>query len=171
MKRLFRTLILVLAIIAILSSCTQVRQIADSVADAAKAKLKQYVEKILDKYKLDVVEIKTAFGKLNDNGGDYQFFVAALVRSKSPELPNLASQALGSAFTESGITGQSGPVVENPNLVHQSITFSHTDYSADGYYVIWGYVADISIDLPELPGLDQLPNLPNLDDITGTLGQ
>ena len=154
MKR--KVLSLVLAAVMVLSLCGcggTAGRISDSVLDAAMAELKNQVKALLEQNKLEVVEIKTAFGRLNDDGSRFQFFIAALVRSNSTAVPQSTADALGRLFTEAGLHPQTSGAFENPHLVHKDITFKQTDFSSGGYYVIWGYAADLSISLPDLSGL------------------
>lgn len=154
MKR--KLLALILAVFMTLSLCgcgETAGQIADSVMDAAMKELKNQVTQLLEKNKLEVVEIKTAFGKLNDEGGKYQFFIAALVKSNSTSVPQSTADAMDKLFSEAGLNEQNGSVLENSHLIHKDITFKHSDFSAGGYYVIWGYAADLSIDLPDFTGI------------------
>ena len=153
MKFIIRTLVLVLIVSLVLSSCGKVGQIADSVIDAAVNELKNQVKQILEENKLNVVEIKTAFGKLNDDGSKYQFFIAALVKSNATGIPNAAAEGMDKIFTEAGLNEQTAPNLENAHLVHKDITFKHTDYTDGEYYVIWGYMGDLTIDLPNFEEL------------------
>ena len=148
MKRKFWAFLLALSLILSLTGCSAVSAIADSVLEAAAAELKNQVKKLLEDNKLEVVEIKTSFGNLNDNGGKYQFFIGALVKSNATGIPNAAAEGMNKIFTEAGINAQTSPSLENDHLVHKSITFKQTDYSEGGYYVIWGYMGDVTIDLP-----------------------
>ena len=153
-KRKLLSLILAAAMALSLCGCGGTAgQIADSVMNAAMTELKNQVQQLLEKNKLEVVEIKTAFGQLNDNGGKYQFFIAALVRSNSTAIPQSTADTMGRMFSEAGLTAQTSPTLENAHLVHKDITFKQTDFSAGNYYVIWGYAADLSIDLPDLSEL------------------
>ena len=154
MKR--KILALVLAAILLLSLCGcggKVGEIAGNVKDAAMNELKNQVKQLLEENKLEVVEMKTAFGQLNDNGGKYQFFIAALVKSNSEGIPQSTADTMGKLFSDAGLTVQTGSQLENVHLVHKGITFSHSDFSEGNYYVIWGYAADLSIDLPDLSSL------------------
>ena len=153
MKFILRTLVLVLIVSLVLSSCGKVGEIADSVIDAAVNELKNQVKQVLAENKLNVVEIKTAFGKLNDDGSKYQFFIAALVKSNATGIPNAAAEGMDKIFTEAGLNEQTAPNLENAHLVHKDITFKHTDYSDGEYYVIWGYMGDLTIDLPNFEEL------------------
>ena len=70
---------LILAAILLLTSltgCEVVSEIAGNVADAAMEELEAQVKETLETYKVEVVEIKTAVGKLNGSSGDIQFFCA-----------------------------------------------------------------------------------------------
>ncbi len=111
--------------------------------------LKNQVARVLEENKLEVVEVKTAFGKISDEGSKYQFFIAALVKANSTAMPQTAADTMNKLFTQAGLTPQTDSTLENPHLDHKSITFNHTDYSAGNYYVIWGYLGDLTIDLPD----------------------
>jgi hypothetical protein len=151
MKRRFLSLFFAVLMTLSLCGCGGTAgEIAGSVADAAMKELKNQVTQLLEKNKLEVVEIKTAFGKLNDDGGKYQLFLAALVKTQSESVAQSAADALNKLFTDAGACVQTGSAVENSHLVHKNITFKHSDFSQDGYYLIWGYVSDLSIDLPNL---------------------
>lgn len=148
MKFLIKTAIFVLVLSLILSSCGRVGQIADSVLDAAAAELKNQVKLVLEENKLQVVEIKTTFGKLNDTGSKYQFFIAALVKSDATGIPGAAAEGMNKIFTEAGLNEQTSQTLVNSHLVHKDITFNHVDFTDGEYYVIWGYMSDLTIDLP-----------------------
>lgn len=154
MKR--KILCLFLAVFMTLSLCAcgdTAGQIADSVMDAAMKELKNQVKQLLEQNKLEVVEIKTAFGKLNDDGSKYQFFIAALVKSNSTNVPQSTADTMNKLFTEAGLTPQSESALSNEHLVHKEISFKQTDFSEGNYYVIWGYARDLTIELPDLSSL------------------
>ncbi len=154
MKRKFFCLFLAVIMTLSLCACGETAgKIADSVMDAAMAELKNQVKSLLEQNKLEVVEIKTAFGKLNDNGGKYQFFIAALVKSNATAVPQSTADAMGKIFSDAGLTAQSESALNNSHLLHKQISFNHTDFSAGNYYVIWGYAADLSVELPDLSQL------------------
>ena len=154
MKRRFFVLFLCAVLALSLWGCSgKAGEIAGSVKDAAMQELKNQVRQLLEENKLEVVEMKTAFGQLNDNGGKYQFFIAALVRSNAEGIPQSSADAMAKLFSDAGLNAQSESALENEHLVHKDITFKHTDFSGGNYYVIWGYAADLSIDLPDLSQL------------------
>ena len=95
MNRKYISLVLALMLVlSLFTGCEAVGQIAGSVADAAIAELETQIRAILEEYKMDVIELKTTAGKLNDGEGDIQFFCAVLV---SP--PPLASRIWASSMT------------------------------------------------------------------------
>ena len=154
MKRRILALILSAVLALSLWGCAgKAGEIAGSVKDAAMKELKSQVQQLLEENKLEVVEMKTAFGQLNDNGGKYQFFIAALVRSNAEGIPQSTADAMAKLFSDAGLTAQSESALKNEHLVHKNITFSHTDFSGGNYYVIWGYAADLTVNLPDLSQL------------------
>lgn len=134
----------------IFAGCNAVGEIAGNVADAAMKELENQVKATLEKNKVNVVELKTAIGKLNDDGSEMQFFCAALVKSDTDTVVNGAAEAMGAVFEKSGVLVQTGSKVESEYLVHKDITFKHSDFSDGTYYVIYVYISDMSIKLPEL---------------------
>ena len=143
-------LALVMAL-SMFSGCSEtVSEIAGNVADAAKAELEKQVKATLEKNKLDVIEMKTVFGKLNDAGSKHQFFCAALIRSNATDIPKAAVDALGKLVTEAGLLEQTGSKVESDLLIHKEIVFKHSDFSEGNYYVIYAYHKDLSANMPTL---------------------
>lgn len=134
-----------LLLCGIFAGCNAVNEIADSVVNAAKAELENQIKGKLEEYKVDAVELKTAFGKLNDEGGKYQFFCAVLVKSDSEALPKAAADALVKLFPSAGLVSQNGSKVENAHLVHKDITYNHSDFSSGNYYTIYVYTS-LSLD-------------------------
>jgi hypothetical protein len=134
----------------IFAGCNAVGEIAGNVADAAMKELENQVKATLEKNKVNVVELKTAIGKLNDEGSEMQFFCAALVKSDTDTVVNGAAEAMGAVFEKSGVLVQTGSKVESEYLVHKDITFKHSDFSDGTYYVIYVYISDMSIKIPEL---------------------
>ena len=154
MKRKFFCLFLAVLMTLSLCACGETAgQIADSVMDAAMTELKNQVKQLLEQNKLEVVEIKTAFGKLNDEGSSYQFFIAALVKSNATAVPQSTADAMNKLFSEAGLNAQSESSLQNQYLVHKEISFKQTDFSEGNYYVIWGYAQDLTVELPDLSSL------------------
>ena len=117
---------------------------------AAQKELEKQVQKVLDEYKVEMVEVKTVFGKLNDEGSKMQLFCATLIKAENESMVKVCADALKGAFDETGIQRQTGSKVENALLIHKEIVFKHSDFSDGTYYVIYGYKKDMGIDLPEL---------------------
>ena len=129
MKRTFFTLILIAVIVFSIRGCGKLGQIFGKVTEAAVKELKNQVQELLEDNMLDVVEVKTAYGKLNDDGSKYQFFFAALVRADSESTPQSTANTIGKLFSDAGFTVQSESALNNEHLIHKSITFKHTDFS------------------------------------------
>lgn len=144
-------LLMLVLVLSCFTGCSEtVGEIAGNVADAAMEELEKQVKSALEKNKVDVIEMKTVFGKLNDEGSKHQFFCAALIRSDATELPEAAAEAVGNLVTEAGLLEQTGSKLESPYLVHKTIEFKHTDYSEGNYYVIYAYHEDLSASMPTL---------------------
>ena len=145
---------LILAAVLLLGicGCAAVGEIAGSVADAAVKELENQLKGQLEKNKVQVIELKTAFGKLNDDGGEMQFFIAALVKTDNTATLEACKNALDAVFEEKGWESQDGSKVENANLVHKEITFKHTDFSEGNYYIVYGYAPSITGGLLEGKG-------------------
>jgi len=142
------TLVLVLGTF---TGCSEtVGEIAGNVADAAMEELEKQVKSALEKNKVDVIEMKTVFGKLNDAGSEHQFFCAALIQSDATDLPQAAADAVGKLVTEAGLVEQTGSELESELLVHKDIVFKHSDFSEGNYYVIYAYHKDLSASMPTL---------------------
>lgn len=149
-RKLVSLILAVLMLCGIFAGCNAVGDIAGNVADAAMKELENQVKATLEKNKVNVVELKTAIGKLNDEGSQMQFFCAALVKSDTDTVVNGTADAMGAVFEKSGVLLQTGSKVESEYLVHKDITFKHSDFSDGTYYVIYVYISDLSIKLPEL---------------------
>ena len=158
MKHRITAFVLIVALCLSLCGCSEVvSDIAGNVADAAMKELEQQIKEAVEEYKVVVVEIKSAVGKLNDESdSSLQFFCGVLVRSNSDALPQSGSNALGKLFEQSGITPQTGSAIQNDLLTNKSISFKHTDFSADDYYMLWVYSPSLTQKLSEL----ELPTLP-----------
>ena len=146
--------ILVLALVmafSLFTGCSDtVSEIAGNVADAAIKELEKQVKSALEKNKVDVIEMKTVFGKLNDEGSESQFFCAALIQSDATDSPKAAADTIDKLVTEAGLVSQSGSKVKSDLLIHKDITFKHSDFSEGNYYVIYAYHEDLSANMPTL---------------------
>ncbi len=158
MKYRLAVFFLIAAFLLSLCGCSDVMSdIAGNVADAALKELEVQIRETVKEYKVDVIEVKSAVGQLNnDSDSDLQFFCGLLVRSNSDALPQSGSNALGKLFEQSGITKQTGSTIESDLLTNKSISFKHTDFSTGDYYMIWVYSPSLTQKLSEL----ELPTLP-----------
>lgn len=151
----FKLLSLVLAtvlLLGIFTGCGEVvSDIADNVVKAAREELENQIRATLEKHKVDVIELKTAAGKLNDEGGELQFYCAALVQSDSDAVPNAVAEAMDKVFEEAAVQVQTESKITSPHLVHKELSFDFTEFQADTtYYIIYFYSSDMSIQLPDI---------------------
>ncbi len=151
MFKKFAACFCVLALLCSLAGCGEVAgEIAGNVAEAAKKELENQVKATFEKYKVDVIELKTAVGKLSGTSGDIQFFCAALIESDSDAIPQSVADSLSKVFHEAGITVQTSSKVENSYLEHKEVVYKHESFD-DGkiYYTVWCFTDKI----PELSDL------------------
>ena len=141
MNRKYISLVLALMLVlSLFTGCEAVGQIAGSVADAAIAELETQIRAILEEYKMDVIELKTTAGKLNDGEGDIQFFCAVLVRADNDAVPRSCADALGKVFQNSGIMPQTSRSIESPFLVNKTLDYSYTGFGGEeNLYTIYVY--------------------------------
>ena len=118
-------------------------EIKDSVLAAAKTELENQIKAKIAENKVEVLETKTAFGKLNDDG-KYQFFCAMLIQTNSEENASDCARTLGGLFGETSYQPQTGSAVEHEYLVYKTVTYSRTDFSEGNYYTIYVYVEDMT---------------------------
>ena len=162
MKYKIPVLLLVFVLLFSLCGCGDVvGEIAGNVADAAAEELEFQIKKTVEEYKVDVVEIKSAIGKLN-NGTDssQQFFFGVLVRSNSDVLPQSIASAFGKVFDEAGCHRWTKSEIDNDHLVNKKISFKHTDFSTGDYYLIWGYTPSLTGKLTDKLSELELPTIP-----------
>lgn len=136
--------VLALVLLAGLGGCTQIGQIAEEVAAAARQELENQVRATLEEHKIEVVEMKTAFGDLNDDGGKLQLFCAMLVRCESEAVVKGCVTALDTVFEQTGMQVQTGSTVESEHLVKKGIAFDHCDYTDGTYYLVYGYISSFT---------------------------
>lgn len=162
MKKLF-ALFLAFLIVCSLTGCGEVAgDIAGNVAEAAKKELENQIRITFEKYKVDIVEMKTAVGKLNGESGNNQFFCAVLVKADSDAIPLSVADALGKIFSDAGVSAQGGDSsVKSDYLEHKSITYNFTSfYDGNNYYTVWCY-------MDRLPSLEDLKELMPSETVEG----
>ena len=158
MKYRFAVLFLIGALLMSLCGCSDVvADIAGNVADAALKELEVQIKETVAEYKVDIVEVKSAVGKLNnDSDSELQFFCGVLVRSNSDAVPQSVCDKLDGLFERSGMRKQNGSAIESELLTNKKISFKHEDFSSDDYYLLWVYSPSLTQKLSEL----ELPSLP-----------
>ena len=88
MKKLFALLLAAVLVFSITGCDGVVGDIAGNVTEVALKELESQIRKTVAEYKVDLVEIKSTVGDLNDDSdSDTQFFCGVLVRSSSPLIP------------------------------------------------------------------------------------
>ena len=145
MSKFLRILALVLAL-AILCGCSAVGEIAEGVKNAAMEELKNQLAAQLQKNKVEILQVKSTAGKLNDEGGKLQLFVAFLVRSENPQQLQSAAEALGESLGKTGFAPQTGAKVESPYLVHKQLEFD-ADKVTENSYLLYLYIPEFTLDL------------------------
>ena len=159
MIKKFTALVLVLFLLAGMAGCSEVAgEIAGNVADAAMKELENQVKLTFEKYKVEIIEFKTAAGKISNASGDTQFFCAALVTSDSDAIPMSIAENLGKLFHDAGITVQTAGSIENSYLELKPLSYKF-DKFGDGktYYTVWCYT-------------DRLPTLEDIKSMITTEG-
>ncbi len=129
-----------------------VSDIAAKVLDAAEEELTAQVQEKLGEFPVEVIEVRPAVGKLNDDGGKYQFYCAALVQATSEDAAEDCAKALNKVFGDADFVIQADRKVDDDRLEHKSITYKHQDFSEGNYYTVYVYVDDIEdmVDLDKL---------------------
>jgi len=156
MFKKFISFVLVLGLLCGLAGCSEVAgEIAGNVAEAAKKELENQIKTTFEKYQTEILDMKSAVGKLNGSEGDLQFFCAVLVSSDSDTIPQSAANTLSKLFHDAGIQVQTGAEIESPYLEHKDLTFKYDSFG-DGktYYAVWFYT-------DKLPSLEDLKELKN----------
>ena len=146
MKRILSLALVLAMALCLFAGCGDaVGDIAGNVASAAREELEKQVKAKFEEYKVDVVEMRTAFGDLNDETDSAsQIFCAVLVKSNSDALPQSCADALAHLFEESGVEYQTMSQVTNTHLVHKELSFKHEDFRSGGYYVVWFYSSSLT---------------------------
>ena len=150
MRRILSVFLIIALTACLFAGCGDtVDKIADSVIQAAKEELVAQVKLALEENKLEVIEVKTAFGKLNDDGSDMQLFVAALVRTEKTDIIQSSLVAPAKVFTDVGLFQETDSTIDSPLLVHKSLSYGHSDFSDGTYYTVYAYYNDISKFVPK----------------------
>ena len=148
MMRRIVSLLLAVCMLLSVSGCAVVGEIAGNVADAAVKELESQLKATLEKHKVEVVEVKTAFGHLNgEDEKEMQFFCAALIRSDSDTAAQTCATALDAIFEQTGFTAQTASQVTNSVLEHKTVVYDHSDFSGGNYYTVYVYNLSIAIEL------------------------
>ena len=147
MRKMIALVLAAVMLCSLLSGCAVVGDIAGNVADVAAKELESQIKTTLEKYKVEVVEVKTAFGKLNgENEKALQFFCAALIKCESDTAAQTCATALDTVFEEAGCMVQTGSQFTHSALVHKTIQFDHADFSGGNYYVVYVYNSSLTGD-------------------------
>ena len=162
MKHKITVLLLVLSILLTFSGCDGVvGEIAGNVADVAVKELEAQIKATIEEYKVEVIEIKSTVGKLdNDFSSSQQFFCGVLVRSNSDALPMSVATTLGKIFEETGCHPWHKSEIDNDHLENKTLTFKHTDFETGDYYLIWGYTSSLTQKLTDALKEIELPTIP-----------
>ena len=83
----------------------------------------------------------------SDDDKAMQFFAAALIRCESDTAAQNTATALDALFEQAGAMVQTDSAVAHEALVHKTITYSHTDFSAGNYYTVYVYNSSLTGDL------------------------
>lgn len=143
-------ILLVVLLVAAMAGCSVAGEIADKVAQAAMEELKDQLQSTFEKNKIEVLQVKTAIGKLNDEGSSLQLFFGFLVRSENPQQIQDVTEAMKKMIPQSGCAPQTGAAIESPYLVHKTLSFD-ADKVADptNCYLVYLYIPEFAADLPK----------------------
>ena len=148
MKRIIALLSAAVLCLGLFAGCGETTgKIASSVAEAARKELEVQVKAALEENKLEVIEIKTAFGKLNDTA-DSQYFIAALVRTEKTDIIKASLKGLDMVFTETGCIPETDSRIDSGLLVHKDLSYTRTDFTDGTYFTVYAYYDDITKFIP-----------------------
>ncbi len=156
MRKLIGSLVILVVIVGVILCFVfgkdTVSDVAEKVMDAAKKELTEQIEEKLEEFGVEVVEVKPALGELNDDGGERQFFCAALVQTNSEDSAADCAKALKKVFGDADYMVQTDRKVEHDLLINKIITYKQKDFSEGNYYTVYVYVEDIEdiVDLDKL---------------------
>ena len=165
MKKLSALLLAAVLIFSITGCSDVVSDIAGNVTEVALKELESQIRKTIAEYKVDLVEIKSTVGDLNDDSdSDTQFFCGVLVRSSSPAVPQSICDKLDGVFDRSGMTKQTESAIKSEYLTNKTLSFNRTDFSSGDYYLLWVYSPDLTSKLSDLK--EKLGDLELPDSVT-----
>ena len=145
MKKIIAFILVLACIGGLATACGEIASdITANVMEAAKKELETQVKEKVEEYKVTVVEMKTAFGDINDVDAEYQFYCAMLIKTDSEDSASTCAGALGKVFGKAGYEKQTDSKVESQYLTKQSITYSHSDFEGGNFYTVYVYVEDIT---------------------------
>lgn len=152
MLKKFAALVLVIGLLCSMVGCSVVGEIAGNVAEAAKKELENQIKLTFEKYKIEILDMKTAMGALSDSS-DTQFFCAVLVQSDAPDVPQSVADTLSKLFHDAGINIQTSAKIENAYLVQKDLSYKYESFEeSKTYYTVWFYT-------------DRLPTLEDLKEM------
>ncbi len=156
MRKLIGSVVILVVLVGVVLSFIlgkdTVTDIAEKVLDAAKEELTEQIEEKLEEHGVKVIEVKPVLGEINDDGGEHQFFCAALVQTNDESSAEDCAKALKNVFGDADYMIQTDRKVESDLLTNKSITYKDRDFSEGNYYTVYVYVEDIEdiLDLDKL---------------------
>jgi outer membrane murein-binding lipoprotein Lpp len=149
MKKFISLLLAAVLCVTVFAGCSETtNKIASSVAEAARKELEVQVKAALEENKLEVIEIKTAFGKLNDTA-DNQYFIAALVRTEKTDLIEASLKGLDMVFTDTGCIPETDSKIDCEHLIHKDLSYQREDFTDGTYFTVYAYYDDITKFVPK----------------------
>ena len=149
MKKFISLLLAAVLCVTVFAGCSETTgKIASSVAEAARKELEVQVKAALEENKLEVIEIKTAIGKLNDTA-DNQYFIAALVRTEKTDLIEASLKALDMVFNDTGCIPENDSKIDCEHLAHKDLSYQREDFTDGTYFTVYAYYDDIAKFVPK----------------------
>lgn len=96
----------------------------------------------VSKGNVEMIESRSVCGKLNGNGNGMDFFAAVLVTGTELEVQAVVA-ALAQAYGDVGYLSQSEAKITVKYLEHESLSYSHKDYTDGEYYTVYIYDSDL----------------------------
>lgn len=126
------TIVLLIPLVALYLFVTQNTRLLNNMVNEMKSLIADYE-------KIELVETKSVYGKLNGNGNGIDFFGAALIRSDSEEAINELVSNLQEKYETVEYSPQNGNAVVSKYLEHRKLSFNHSFDSSDKskYYTVY----------------------------------